>query len=128
MARILIVDDEPAIRFLIYATLENEGYELLEAKDGLEADGLSLTAAPDLIILDVMMPGLSGYELCARLKADPARRNIIILMLTAKVQGDDREKAAAAGVDHYLPKPFSPAELIRVVDDLLQSRKQEGPN
>ncbi|NLW55274.1 MAG: response regulator [Firmicutes bacterium] len=119
MRKILIADDEPAIRFLIRATLEDQGYLLLEAADGLEAYELARSERPDLIVLDVMMPQMSGYELCSRLKADPAYRAIIVLMLTAKAQEADRKQAARAGVDYYLPKPFSPLDLTKIIRFLL---------
>ena len=119
MAKILIVDDEPAIRFLIASTLEDEGYELFEAADGMEAYNLVGHIKPNLIILDVMMPGLTGYELCAKLKQDPATRNIIIIMLTAKGQEQDRLQSQQAGADHYLRKPFSPMELLNIISTLV---------
>jgi CheY-like chemotaxis protein len=119
VAKILIVDDEPAIRFLITATLEDEGYELFEAADGHEAAKMVGQVQPDLIILDVMMPGITGYELCTQLKRDPATQNIIIIMLTAKGQEQDRLLSQQAGADHFLRKPFSPMELITLVATLL---------
>jgi CheY-like chemotaxis protein len=122
MAKILIVDDEPAIRFLITATLEDEGYELFEAVDGREAALLVKDVQPDLIILDVMMPGLTGYELCARLKQDPATQEIVIIMLTAKGQEQDRRYSEQAGADYYLRKPFSPMELNGLVASCLFKR------
>jgi CheY-like chemotaxis protein len=122
MAKILIVDDEPAIRFLITATLEDEGYELYEAADGREAATLVGDVHPDLIIMDVMMPGLTGYELCARLKQDPATQGIVIIMLTAKGQEQDRRCCEQAGADHYLRKPFSPMELSTLVASFLSRR------
>jgi DNA-binding response OmpR family regulator len=123
MAKILIVDDEPAIRFLITATLEDEGYELFEAADGREAAALVGSVQPDLIILDVMMPGLSGYELCAQLKQDPATKNIIVIMLTAQGQVQERLHSQQVGADRYLRKPFSPLELIAVVAALLEKNE-----
>jgi CheY-like chemotaxis protein len=119
VAKILIVDDEPAIRFLITATLEDEGYELFEAADGHEAAKMVGQVQPDLIILDVMMPGITGYELCTQLKRDPATQNIIIIMLTAKGQEQDRLFSQQAGADCFLRKPFSPMELITLVATLL---------
>jgi two-component system alkaline phosphatase synthesis response regulator PhoP len=119
MAKILIVDDEPSIRFLITATLEDEGYQLFEAVDGLEAAALIKSVQPDLIILDVMMPGLTGYELCAQLKQDPATQKIIVILVTAKGQEQDHLYSQQAGADRYLRKPFSPLELITVVAALL---------
>jgi CheY-like chemotaxis protein len=119
MAKILIVDDEPAIRFLITAVLEDEGYELFEAADGREAVTLLADVQPDLIILDVMMPGITGYELCAKLKQEPTTREIVIIMLTAKGQERDRRHSEQAGADYYLRKPFSPLELSALVASIL---------
>lgn len=120
MAKILIVDDEPSIRFLINSTLEDEGYEIIEASDGLEAKNLLKAERPDLVLLDVMMPVMTGYELCKLIKEDPASRNIIVVMLTAKGQERDRIDSKAAGADFYLRKPFSPFELIEIIDRLLK--------
>lgn len=119
LCKLLIADDEPAIRFLIRATLEDEGYVLLEAADGLEAYELARSERPALIVLDAMMPEMSGYELCSRLKADPVTSAIIILMLTARAQEEDRKQAEAAGVDYYLAKPFRPQELTEIIRSLL---------
>jgi DNA-binding response OmpR family regulator len=119
MAKILIVDDESTIRFLITATLEDEGYELFEAADGREAVALVADVQPDVIILDVMMPGITGYELCAKLKREPATRGIVIIMLTAKGQERDRRHSEQAGADYYLRKPFSPIELSALVASIL---------
>jgi DNA-binding response OmpR family regulator len=119
MAKILIVDDESAIRFLITAVLEDEGYELFEAADGREAVTLVAEVQPDLIILDVMMPGITGYELCAKLKREPATQGIVIIMLTAKGQEQDRRHSGQAGADYYLRKPFSPLELSALVASIL---------
>jgi two-component system phosphate regulon response regulator PhoB len=120
MAKILIVDDEPSIRFLITATLEDEGYQLFEAVDGREAAKMVEKVKPDLIILDVMMPEITGYELCAQLKRDPATQKIIVVMLTAKGQEQDRLSSQQAGADQFLLKPFSPMELIALVAALLE--------
>lgn len=122
MPKILVVDDEPSLRFLVAASLEDEGYDILEAADGLEAHAIVQEDQPDLIILDVMMPGLTGYELCSLLKGNPNTCNILILMLTAKGQEQDRVQSQQAGADYYLRKPFSPLELIDVVESLLQGR------
>lgn len=122
MKKVLIVDDEPSLRFLIASTLEDEGYELIEAADGLEAYDLIKKEKPDLIILDVMMPGMTGYELCTKIKQDPKMREIIIIMLTAKGQEQDRLQSEKVGADYYLRKPFSPMELIDVTESLLLER------
>jgi CheY-like chemotaxis protein len=120
VAKILIVDDEPAIRFLISSALEDEGYELFEAADGKEAYDLVGSINPDLIILDVMMPGLTGYELCAKLKQNPATQSIIVIMLTAKGQEQDRLQSQQAGADLYIRKPFSPMELLNSISTFMK--------
>lgn len=120
MAKIIIVDDEPAIRLLVTAALEDEGYELLEAVDGKEALELIYNEKPDLVILDVMMPGMTGYELCYHLKQDQGTRGIRVLMLTAKGQARDKAQSKEAGADYYLRKPFSPLELVDLVAELLE--------
>ncbi|MFZ5944748.1 MAG: response regulator transcription factor [Bacillota bacterium] len=117
--KILIVDDEPSLRFLISSALEDEGYYISEAADGLEAYDLIRKQKPDLIILDVMMPGMTGIELCEKLKKDLVTKNIIILMLTAKGQLQDKIESEKVGADYYLRKPFSPIGLLEIVDGLL---------
>jgi len=122
MPKILIVDDEPSIRFLVASSLEDEGYDIIEATDGLQAYDIVQREKPDLIVLDVMMPGLTGYELCSRLKQNVSTSDILILMLTAKGQERDRLQSRQAGADYYLRKPFSPLELIEVVESLIKGR------
>jgi DNA-binding response OmpR family regulator len=121
MAKILIADDEPSLRFLITSTLEDEGYELLEAADGLQAYDLILKEKPDMVILDVMMPGLTGYEICTKIKKSTDLKNIIVIMLTAKGQEKDREQSILSGADLYMRKPFSPFQLLENVAALLNN-------
>ena len=126
MPKILIADDEPSLRLLVKATLSsNKSFELLEASDGNEALLKSQTESPDLLLLDVMMPGLSGFEVCERLKNDPKTKNIIIIMLTAKGQQSDRDWALSVGTDYFLTKPFSPIELFNLIDKILSKSKIE---
>ena len=119
MKRLLIADDEDGIRALVRMTLDVESLEILEAADGNEAVTLARDTLPDLILLDVMMPGRSGFEVCRTLKSDPATAAIPVVMLTARAQTADREEGRAAGADDYLTKPFSPIELLHKIDDLL---------
>lgn len=122
MKRILIVEDQPDIRKLIRMTLEFEGHEIHEASMG--AQGLQLTAelAPDLVVLDVMMPGdLDGLRVCQAIKSDPALSAIKVVMLSARGQSRDRDQGRDAGADGYLVKPFSPLQLIEVIDKLLNA-------
>lgn len=119
MKKILIVDDEPALRLLITATLEDEGYELFEAEDGISGLEIACTHIPDLIILDVMMPGITGFEVCKKLKHYSKTSGIKILLLTAKGQKQDREMASEAGADYFLAKPFSPTKLLTHINEIL---------
>ncbi len=119
MARILVCEDEPDILALIVARLEREGHELSTAMDGEEGLRRALNEAPDVVVLDWMMPGLSGLEVCAALRAHPEARRIRVLMLTARAQQSDIDAAFAAGVDDFMIKPFRPGELQERVADLL---------
>ncbi len=118
--KILIVDDEAFIRVLLTQTLEDledQGVELLTAADGKEALAISLTEHPAIIFLDVMMPYLSGYEVCRQVKA--ASPDIHIILLTAKGQAVDKEQGTAAGADEYVTKPFDPDYILARVGDIL---------
>ena len=111
MKKILIADDGEDIRELIHVTLEDEGYDLSEAVDGNQALEKARAIKPDLIILDVMMPGKTGYAVCEELKKDPATKNIFILFLTARGSPISQNTANQSGGDAYMTKPFEPAEL-----------------
>ncbi len=100
-------------------TLQAQEYEIFEAADGEEALGLTYQHRPHLVLLDVMMPKLSGFDVCRRLKEDPATAAIPIVMLTVKGQGDDLDEADAVGADAYFVKPFSPIALLRKVEEIL---------
>jgi two-component system alkaline phosphatase synthesis response regulator PhoP len=116
MPTVLIVDDEQHIRLLIEQTLEeleDDGVELITARDGEEALDAIVNQHPDLVFLDVMMPKRDGYEVCRAIKGDPATAGTTIFLLTAKGQAVDREQGLAAGADDYLTKPFDPDDLLR---------------
>ena len=116
MATVLIVDDEQHIRLLIEQTLEeleDDGVELITARDGEEALDAVANQHPDLVFLDVMMPKRDGYEVCRTIKGDPGTAGTTVFLLTAKGQAVDREQGLAAGADDYLTKPFDPDELLR---------------
>jgi two-component system, OmpR family, phosphate regulon response regulator PhoB len=119
---VLLCDDEEVLRSLVRATLDDDGYSILEARDGDESLELARSARPDLIVLDMMMPGRSGLDVLQELRKDPELENTPVVMLTARARQSDREAAVAAGADRYLSKPFSPLELISVVEDLLDRR------
>jgi CheY-like chemotaxis protein len=116
---VLVCDDEVVLRSLIRETLNASDYTIVEAADGDEAVTRAREIHPDLILLDMMMPGRTGVEVLAELRADAELANTPVLMLTARTQVDDREAAAEAGADAYLAKPFSPARLAEVVHELL---------
>ena len=119
MRTVLIVDDDPFIRRLISTTLEDvASFALLQASDGVEAVELAAKEPPALVFLDIDMPRLDGIEACRRLREDPATAGSTIVMLTA-ASGDEMMRAAKeAGADLFLTKPFSPLELLRLVDTL----------
>ena len=122
MKKILIVDDEPFIRTLLEETLEefeDEGVELLVASNGIEGWQLIQQEQPNLIFLDVMMPKMSGYEVCQRIRQDSALSDIYVIMLTAKGQEVDRERGQEVGADEYVTKPFDPDHIIERAQEVL---------
>lgn len=126
---ILIVEDEPEIARLIQLSLEKEGFVCHISRDGLTALRVIQEQQPDLIILDLMLPGLDGLELCARIRQKPGTKDPYILMLTAKGEEIDRVIGLSTGADDYLVKPFSPRELVARVRALLRrSLRQGGQN
>ena len=119
MKRILAVDDEPHILKLVAFSLKSGGYEVLEATDGLSAIHVDCAEQPDLVLMDVMMPALDGYEACRRLKADPETANIPVIMLTAKTQAAEQKTGLDAGASGYITKPFTPKDLVAQVSEFL---------
>lgn len=119
MKKILVADDEKSLRMLISGTLEIGDFLVVEADNGLDAWKLIGEESPDLVILDVMMPGLTGYQVCRLIKSDEELRKIRVIILTAKGQQSDKEAALEARADFYIAKPFSPAQLLSVVEDIL---------
>ena len=115
---ILIADDEPAIVYLVRFTLEDPQVRLLEAPDGAAALECALRERPDVALLDVQMPYLTGLEVCRRLRALPECAHTRIVLLTAAAQAEDRRRGLAAGADHYLTKPFSPLALLTLIRSL----------
>ncbi len=118
--RILITEDEAALVALLRYNLEKEGYLVDEAGDGQEALMKVAEAPPDLILLDWMLPQLSGLEVCRQLRRNPASRNIPIIMLTARGEEGDRVRGLDAGADDYIAKPFSPGELLARIRAVLR--------
>lgn len=119
MKKVLIADDEKALRILLAGTLEIGDFQVLEADNGIDALEIAKKEKPDLVILDVMMPGLTGYEVCQSIKLNAELKNMKILILTAKGQESDKEAAKQSQADYYISKPFSPAELLKTVEEIL---------
>jgi len=116
---VLIVDDDPFIRKLIVTTLEGVStFDLHEASDGEEAVQAARREGPRLVFLDIDMPRLDGIEACRQMRSEPTMDGAKIVMLTASADATARKRAAAAGADRFLTKPFSPLDLLRLVDEL----------
>ena len=120
--RVLIADDNPQGAELLEAYLGDSGYELRTAADGEQTLRQVAAWQPDLILLDIMMPRLSGFEVCKRLRADPATRDVAVLMVTALDQPSDMERAVEVGADDFLTKPINKSELLLRVRSLLKAR------
>lgn len=120
MKTVLIAEDEPVLRMLIMDTLEDEGYRLEEAADGEEALQKIMDIEFDLIILDYMMPKMTGIEVIEKTRLLESRQQSRILMLSAKSQQSEQDKVLLAGADDFMSKPFSPIELIGKVEEMLR--------
>jgi DNA-binding response OmpR family regulator len=120
MKTLLLADDEANLRMLARITLDDPDYRILEAADGATALALARAEHPDLLVLDWMMPGLTGIEVARLLRQDPHTSNIPIIMLTAKGQATDKDQGQNCGAYAYLVKPFSPLELLEKVEAALQ--------
>jgi len=117
---ILLVEDEPSIVELLSYNLKREGFEVRETGDGEEALLMIRERPPDLVILDWMLPSVSGLEVCRQLRRDPNLQQLPIIMLTARAEEDDRVRALDSGADDYVTKPFSPSEVIARVRAVLR--------
>ena len=117
--KILVVDDEPNIVRSLAFVFNKEGFDVSIAEDGEQAMTMIRTSKPNILILDVMMPNKSGYDVCQEVKSDPNLQDIHVLMLTAKGQESDREAALSQGADEYISKPFSPIHILGRVKELL---------
>ena len=122
--KILIADDEKDVRDLVRFAFERRGFEVIEAADGSEALTIARRESPDLILLDAMMPGMSGYEASRRLKKTEATKGIPIVFLSAKGQTYEVAEGLEAGAVAYIVKPFAPKELVAQVQEILQKRQQ----
>jgi len=117
---ILVADDDPDILSIVSMSLETQGYTVYKATNGREAVDLAKAHHPDLVLMDMMMPIVSGYEAVTELKADATTREITIVGLSAKAMATDMERATDAGIDGYITKPFRIAQVLTVVESYLQ--------
>jgi DNA-binding response OmpR family regulator len=120
--KILVIEDDPATSRLVDYSLRHEGYEVIIAFNGLEGIRKATNEAPDLVILDVMLPGMDGFEICHQLRAQAATAHLPILMFSAKAQEIDKSTGLKVGADDYLPKPAAPAEIVSRVGNLLAQK------
>ena len=125
--RILVVDDEIYIVHILDFSLGMEGYEVLTALDGEQALEKARAEKPDLIVLDIMMPKLDGYETCKRLKADADTKDVPVILLSAKGRNVDQKVGFEVGADDYITKPFSPRKLVERINAILgQTSRQDA--
>ncbi len=124
--KILIADDEPSLRLLVRATLQADTYIIDEAVDGKDVLDKIEINKPDILVLDVMMPAYSGFEVCEKIKASDKLKDIVVIMLTAKGKQTDKDWAKSVGADYFFTKPFSPMELLdlvaKVADELKKAK------
>lgn len=126
-ATVLVVDDDPVIQRLLSVNFEMEGYSVLIAGSGAEGIARARGSHPDIVVLDVMMPGMDGLEVATTLKADPATAGIPVLLLSAKAQEVDIRAGDATGADAYVTKPFDPLELLDLVARLIEAGRPTPP-
>ena len=122
MSTILVVDDSPMLREMITGLLDKSGLNISVAKDGQEAKEKIATNPPDLVVLDVVMPNMNGYELCRWVKSNPTTKNVLVILCSSKSEEFDRYWGIKQGADAYVIKPFRPGELLGTVQTLLASK------
>ena len=118
--KILVIEDDPSTLRLIKYTLQQEGYQVLPAPNGLEGLRKARSEQPDLIILDVMLPGVDGFEVCHRLRAKPQTAKLPVLMVSAKARGIDKATGFKVGADDYITKPWHRPELVAKIAAMLE--------
>jgi len=125
--KVLLADDEEEVLEMLAATLGDDvRYRLLLAKDGEETLAMARREKPDLLLLDIAMPKMSGYEVCQVLKSHPSTTRVKVVMLTGLTQGSERQRSVEAGADDYITKPFSPTMLLEKVENLLGLQRMES--
>ena len=125
--KILVIEDDPSTSRLVEYTLRHHGYQVITATNGLEGVKKAHSEVPDLVILDVMLPGMDGFEICRRLRAEPSTAPVSILVFSARAQETDKDTAIKAGADDYLTKPASHAEIIARVERLIAKKSSTIP-
>jgi two-component system phosphate regulon response regulator PhoB len=120
---VLVADDDPDILLLITVTLERDGYDVVTAKDGPSALEAAVERVPHLVVLDLMMPGLDGYEVTRRLRGEQVTKDVPIVIVTAAAEEHQAARALEAGADAYMKKPFSPRELLTRTAALILERR-----
>ncbi|WP_008308787.1 response regulator transcription factor [Leptolyngbya sp. PCC 6406] len=122
MSTILIVDDSSALREMVAGLLIQAGMTILEAKDGIEAQKKLAATTPDLVVLDIVMPNMNGYELCRWIKNNPGTQDVPVVICSSKGEEFDRYWGMKQGADAYIAKPFRPDEMLETVKQLLRSK------
>ncbi len=122
MSTILVVDDSPTLREMISALLHKTGLTISVAQDGQEAKDMIAADPPDLVVLDVVMPNMNGYELCRWVKSNPATQDVLVILCSSKSEEFDRYWGIKQGADAYVIKPFRPGDLLGTVKTLLASK------
>lgn len=125
MAKLLLVEDDEMSRDMLTRRLERRGFDIVSAADGKEGVELAASHAPDLILMDLDLPVMNGWEAARRLKADPATKDMPILALTAHVMAGDQAKALQAGCDDYVPKPVELKRLVALIEQILTAKAAE---
>jgi CheY-like chemotaxis protein len=121
MARILVIDDEPDVRWLIRMSLERAGHQVLVAEDGLRGVAIAMKQRPEVIVLDLMMPVMDGYGVLAELAKDPRTATVPVLVLSARAIPEEEDRATQAGARRFLEKPFDPDDLAAELEQLLHA-------
>jgi DNA-binding response OmpR family regulator len=119
---VLVVDDEPILLRLLQVNLRLEGFDVVACSSGEDGLRRAEERTPDAVVLDVLLPGIDGFEVCRRLREIPATAHVPVILVTAQAQDEDRERGYALGVHEYVTKPFEPAELVALVREALAGR------
>jgi CheY-like chemotaxis protein len=125
MLRVLVIDDEPDVLLLCRVNLRHAGHDVTETQDGAEGVSLARETEPDVVILDLMLPRMDGYDVLDALRADPATRDLPVVVLTAKAQRSEHTRSLEQGATGFLTKPFAPEDLVHRVEELAGMTAQE---